>query len=64
MAHNSTTGPRVKHIDVLHHFTRECIERGQIKLEYISTHEMVADVFTKILPRVKFEICIAAMGMH
>ncbi|KMQ85156.1 polyprotein gag pol of ty1 copia retrotransposon [Lasius niger] len=41
--------PRTKHIDVRHHYIREVTETGAIKLEYLSTNEMVADILTKPL---------------
>ena len=47
-----------KHIDTRHHFIRDCIEEGFIKLEYMRTEDQLADLFTKSLRRVKFcEFC-------
>jgi hypothetical protein len=40
---------RTKHIDVRYHFTRECVETGQVVLKYCETREMIADVLTKAL---------------
>ena len=31
------------------------VQKGDIKLQYVSTHEKVANVLTKPLSRVKFE---------
>ncbi|XP_020270504.1 uncharacterized protein LOC109845645 [Asparagus officinalis] len=45
---------RSKHIDTRFHFIRECVERGQIKVEFVSTSEQRADILTKALARVKF----------
>jgi len=55
LANNPVSHSRTKHIDICHHFIRECIERREIKLNYISTKNMLADVFTKALPRETFE---------
>jgi hypothetical protein len=44
-----------KHIEIRYHFIRDMVERGALKLQYISTDEQVADVMTKPLSRVKFE---------
>eukprot|EP00173_Palmaria_palmata_P000423 Plantae.Rhodophyta-Palmaria_palmata.ctg1192.p1 GENE.Plantae.Rhodophyta-Palmaria_palmata.ctg1192~~Plantae.Rhodophyta-Palmaria_palmata.ctg1192.p1 ORF type:complete len:106 (-),score=7.06 Plantae.Rhodophyta-Palmaria_palmata.ctg1192:203-520(-) len=41
---------KAKHIDVRYHYTTEKIKHGLIKIEYLSTLEMLADILTKILP--------------
>lgn len=45
---------RSKHIDIRYHFIREKYEEKCFELEYISTHDMLADIFTKALPATKF----------
>lgn len=54
---------RSKHIDTRFHFVRECVERGQIKVEYICTGEQRADILTKALARVKFEEMRELLGV-
>lgn len=54
---------RTKHIDVRYHFIREKYEENLFTLEYISTNEMIADVFTKALPAPKFVDLTKKMGM-
>lgn len=44
---------RSKHIDVKHHFVRDCVAEGIVNLNYISTNEQIADMFTKPLSDVK-----------
>ena len=44
---------RSKHIDVHYHFVRERWEQGLFTLNYISTNENVADLFTKGLDKTK-----------
>lgn len=46
---------RTKHIEVRYHFIREKYERKEFLLEYVSSNEQLADVFTKALARNKFE---------
>ena len=46
---------RSKHIDVRYHITREAIGKNEIRLEYISTEEQIADALTKNLGAVKFQ---------
>ena len=45
---------RAKHIDIRHHFIHERVERGEVDLHYVSTKDMLADIFTKALPRETF----------
>eukprot|EP00253_Pinus_taeda_P031760 PITA_31760 len=42
---------RSKHIDIRYHFIRDYVQKGVVKLEYISTDEQVADVLMKSLPK-------------
>lgn len=46
---------RTKHIDVRHHFLRECVEQEKIMLNYIPTENQQADVLTKALANPKFK---------
>ena len=55
IANNSSVMKCSKHIDIRHHFLRELIEQGLIKLTPVSTQEQLADVMTKILGRASFE---------
>ncbi|KAG6467872.1 hypothetical protein ZIOFF_072436 [Zingiber officinale] len=50
---NSVFHGRSKHIDTRFHFIRECIEKGQIVVEFVNTGEQRADALTKALPGVK-----------
>ncbi|KAH0818660.1 hypothetical protein GEV33_004131 [Tenebrio molitor] len=54
---------RTKHVDIRHHFIREAVERGDIKVEYLPTDQMPADVLTKGLSSPKQNKCIHALGM-
>jgi hypothetical protein len=44
-----------KHIDMKFHFTRECVEHGDINLERVGTGDELADILTKALGRVHFQ---------
>ena len=54
---------RTKHIDIQHHFVREKVESGDVKLIYMSTGDMVADTLTKPLPGPKFGKFVTDMGL-
>ena len=43
-----------KHIRVRYHFIRDLVNDGLIIIPYIPTHDMVADIFMKSLPRKPF----------
>ncbi|OWY91211.1 Retroelement Polyprotein [Phytophthora megakarya] len=49
LAKNAGYNSRTKHVDIKHHFTRENVERGTIKVDYIDTKRQLADLLTKAL---------------
>jgi hypothetical protein len=55
---------RTKHKDVMHHFVRERISRGEISFSHCGTKEMVADVLTKALPKPGHRLCFSSMGLR
>ena len=55
---------RSKHIDLRYHFIREKHEEGCFKLNYVSSKNMIADVFTKSLPYQQFKQLRAAMNVQ
>jgi len=54
---------QAKHIDIRHHFICKKVKRREIKLDYVPTKNMLADVFTKALPREAFEKFHAQLGV-
>jgi len=54
MASNDVHHNRSKHIDTRHHFIRELVEAGKLKLQWIATEHQLADALTKSLPPVKY----------
>jgi hypothetical protein len=55
LANNRTTGERTKHVDIRHHFVREYIEEGIVKIVFVRSRENDADIFTKNLPGEGYE---------
>jgi hypothetical protein len=54
---------RSKHIVIRYHYIRDMVQRGALKLQYISTDEQVTDVLTKPLSHVKFEYFRDKLGI-
>jgi hypothetical protein len=49
LAHNPVFHGRAKHIKVRHHFLRDHIEKGEMKMKLIDTKRQLTDIFTKPL---------------
>lgn len=47
LSDNPVFHSRTKHIDIRHHFVRDTLKDGKIKLEYLNTDQMKADILTK-----------------
>jgi hypothetical protein len=54
---------RTKHVDMCFQFARHRVAIGDVKVEYISTTHMVADIMTKQLPGPVFRTHRASMGV-
>nr|GEX96569.1 retrovirus-related Pol polyprotein from transposon TNT 1-94 [Tanacetum cinerariifolium] len=52
-----------KHINIRHHFIREQVENGVVKLYFVMTDYQLTDIFTKALPRERFEFLLLRLGM-
>ncbi|GKD59485.1 hypothetical protein Tco_1296994, partial [Tanacetum coccineum] len=60
---NNVQYSRSKHIDIRHHFIREQVEKGVVELYFVRTEYQLADIFTKALPRERFEFILTWLGM-
>ncbi|GKA85941.1 retrovirus-related pol polyprotein from transposon TNT 1-94 [Tanacetum coccineum] len=60
---NNVQHLRSKHIDVRYHFIKEQVENGVVELYFVKTEYQLADIFTKALPRERFEFLINKLGM-
>ncbi|GJU54168.1 retrovirus-related pol polyprotein from transposon TNT 1-94 [Tanacetum coccineum] len=60
---NNVQHSRAKHIDIHYHFIKEKVENGIVELYFVRTEYQLADIFTKPLPRERFNFLIDKLGM-
>nr|GEW39963.1 Gag-Pol polyprotein [Tanacetum cinerariifolium] len=60
---NSIQHSRAKHIDVRYHFIKEQVKNGIVELYFVRNEYQLADIFTKPLPRERFNFLIEKLGM-
>ncbi|GJR69179.1 hypothetical protein Tco_0015244 [Tanacetum coccineum] len=61
---NNVQHSRAKHIDVCYHFIKDQVENGIVELYFVRTKYQLADIFTKPLPRERFNFLIEKLGMR
>jgi len=63
LATNPVCYARTKHIEIEHHFIRERVLDGTIKVQEVRSNSNVADIFTKFLPKGSFEVLRSQLGL-
>ncbi|GJZ28615.1 hypothetical protein Tco_0573262 [Tanacetum coccineum] len=61
---NPVQHSRTKHIDIRYHFIKEHVEKGIVELYFVGTEYQHADLFTKALPKERFEYLVHRIGMR
>ncbi|GJV76976.1 hypothetical protein Tco_1508560 [Tanacetum coccineum] len=61
---NNVQHSRAKHIDVRYHFIKDQVDNGIVELYFFQTEYQLADIFTKPLPRERFNFLIEKLGMR
>ncbi|GJX38821.1 hypothetical protein Tco_0252124 [Tanacetum coccineum] len=61
---NNVQHSRAKHINVCYHFIKEKVKNGIVELYFVRTEYQLADIFTKPLPRDRFNFLIEKLGMR
>jgi Reverse transcriptase (RNA-dependent DNA polymerase) len=54
---------KLRHVDIQQHWLRERVERGDFKVEWASTNDLIADGLTKPLTRQKHERFVGLLGL-
>jgi hypothetical protein len=55
---------KTKHIKVRYHFIKEHVEEGTVELFFVKTDYQLADLFTKALPKERFNYLVRRIGMR
>ncbi|GJX96578.1 retrovirus-related pol polyprotein from transposon TNT 1-94 [Tanacetum coccineum] len=61
---NNVQHSRAKHIDIRYHFIKDQVENGIVELYFVRIEYQLADLFTKPLPRERFNFLIDKLGMR
>ncbi|GKA54561.1 hypothetical protein Tco_0753510 [Tanacetum coccineum] len=61
---NSVQHSHTKHINIRYHFIKEHVEKGTMELYFVGTEYQLADLFTKALPKERFEYLVHRIGMR
>nr|GEU38180.1 hypothetical protein [Tanacetum cinerariifolium] len=60
---NNVHYSRSKYIDIRHYFICEQVEKGMVELYFVMTDYQLAYIFTKALPRERFEFLLSRLGL-
>jgi hypothetical protein len=63
LSENPVFHNRSKHIEIKYHYIRDMVQRKTIHMQYLPTHEQIADIFTKPLAKTKFEYFRERLGL-
>ncbi|GKD83310.1 hypothetical protein Tco_1350149 [Tanacetum coccineum] len=61
---NPVQHSRTKHIKIRYHFIKEHVGKGTIELYFVRTEYHLSDLFTKALPKERFEFLVHKIGMR
>ena len=64
IALNLENKARTRHIKVHHHYVRDKVENGTIRLDYLNTKDMLADMLTKPLQKAEHARFTALLGLR
>ncbi|GKA29054.1 retrovirus-related pol polyprotein from transposon TNT 1-94, partial [Tanacetum coccineum] len=61
---NPVQHSKIKHIDIRYHFIKEHVEKGTVEIYFVGTEYQLTDLFTKALPKERFEYLVYRIGMR
>ncbi|GKB77467.1 hypothetical protein Tco_0944362, partial [Tanacetum coccineum] len=61
---NPVQHSNTKHIDIRYHFIKEHVEKGTMEIYFVGAEYQLADLFTKALPKERFEYLVHRIGMR
>ncbi|GKE15792.1 hypothetical protein Tco_1423369 [Tanacetum coccineum] len=61
---NPAQHSKTKHIDIRYHFIKEHVEKGTVELYFVGTEYQLVGLFTKALPKERFEYLVHHIGMR
>ncbi|KAK6123908.1 hypothetical protein DH2020_042351 [Rehmannia glutinosa] len=65
IAQNPVHHNRTKHIEIRHHFLRDCVSKRKIEISFVPSQDQLADIFTKPLSSETFSSIRVRLGiMH
>ncbi|GKC54691.1 retrovirus-related pol polyprotein from transposon TNT 1-94 [Tanacetum coccineum] len=63
LSKNPVQHSRTKHIEILHHFLRYNVQKGNISIEKVTSEDNIVDILTKPLKREPFNYLRLGLGM-
>ena len=45
---------KTKHIEIMHHFIKDHVQKGEIEIKFVKTENHLVDLFTKLLVHDRF----------
>ena len=64
ITNNPVKHSKTKHIDIRHHFIRDCAEKKLIELQKVGTLDNLADLYTKAFDKTRFAMLVELNGMR
>jgi hypothetical protein len=63
LSENPMFHDRSKHIEIKDHYIKDMVQRKTIHVRYLPTHKQIAEIFTNLLAKTKFEYFRERLGL-